>query len=80
MACQVREDIESNMTLARTVVQRMYEVIQKRIELKCTSSKELHETYLKHLRMANSEAMVTNGFIHMAGAIRERARLGRQPS
>ena len=27
MACQEREDIESNVTLARTVVQRIYEVI-----------------------------------------------------
>ena len=73
MACQEREDIESNMTLARTVVQRIYEVIQKKKDYKCESSKELHDVYVKHLRMANSEAMVSKGFIDMAGTIWERA-------
>ena len=74
MACQIREDIESNVTLARTVVQRIYEIIQKRTELKCESSKELHEMYTKHLRMAKSDAAPsTKGFIDMALTIWDRA-------
>ena len=74
MACQIREDIESNVALARTVVQRIYEIIQKRTELKCESSKELHEMYTKHLRMAKSDAAPsTKGFIDMALTIWDRA-------
>ena len=48
MSCQVREDIEANKTLARTVVQRIYEVMNKKAEYKCSSVKDLYEMYTKN--------------------------------
>ena len=73
MPGQVREDIEATKTLARTVVQRIYEVMQNKVEYRCSAVRYLQEMYRKNLRLASTSEPVSNTFLDMASAIWDRA-------
>lgn len=72
-ACQARENIKQNTTLARTTVQRIFELVQRRKEMNITSPKAMEELYSKELRVSTYSEPVTFSFIDMAFTVWDRA-------
>ena len=73
LACQQREDIMQNTTLARTTVQRIFELIHRRKELNITTAKHMQELYAKSLVVSSYSEPITFSFVDMAFTIWDRA-------
>ena len=73
---KLREDIESNNTLARTAVQKVFDIAQRRVELGNVSAEALYEVWCKKVGQAEGVAsadQVTVSFIEKAFMIWDRA-------
>ena len=72
-ASQMREDIKQNETLARTPVQRIFEIVQKRKQFNVKTSGEMVKLYESNMTMSSRSEKITPSFVDMALTIWDRA-------